>query len=99
MNRQLWKPDELEELGYTLRTAIETEPPVGRLCQWCGRDFVAKREDARFCSPACRVGNHRKGAKLTRACVACGAAFTTTRKNKRYCTAGCGQLYNLLKRK
>jgi endogenous inhibitor of DNA gyrase (YacG/DUF329 family) len=28
-------------------------------CQQCGQGFLAKRSDARFCSPRCRTASHR----------------------------------------
>ncbi len=31
------------------------------VCQFCGREFTAKRSTAKFCSPACRLKAHRGG--------------------------------------
>ena len=46
-------------------------------CLRCGRPFLAKRADAKFCSGACRVGWHRSPGRTTRVPVAldlfCGA--------------------------
>ena len=30
-----------------------------KTCEICGAQFTAKRSDARFCSGACRIRNHR----------------------------------------
>lgn len=30
------------------------------VCEWCGKEFLAKRTSARFCSTACRVAHHRE---------------------------------------
>lgn len=29
-------------------------------CNGCGKEFTARRADARFCSPRCRTASHRK---------------------------------------
>jgi hypothetical protein len=29
-------------------------------CEYCGKDFEASRQDARFCGSSCRTANHRR---------------------------------------
>jgi predicted nucleic acid-binding Zn ribbon protein len=40
-----------DDIGYTMR------------CVWCGTEFYPKRYDAAFCSPKCRLANHRAPQK------------------------------------
>lgn len=61
-------------------------------CQWCGKDFEAKRRDAKYCGRACqnKAGRERarNGIKATeRICVKCNKKFTVKPNayNRRYC--------------
>ena len=46
----------------TLYVAHKRVPtgPRELLCGVCGKDFVAKRSDAKVCSPACRQKSYRQ---------------------------------------
>jgi hypothetical protein len=30
-----------------------------KTCEWCSKEFIAKRSSARFCSTRCRTAHHR----------------------------------------
>lgn len=44
-------PLRLDDAGYTMK------------CAWCGNEFISTRFDAAFCSPKCRLANHRAPQK------------------------------------
>jgi hypothetical protein len=41
-----------------------------RLCDYCGRDYPARRSDSRTCSPACRQRAHRAAAGVATRAIA-----------------------------
>lgn len=68
-------------------------------CQYCGREFEAKRSDATICSdPACRHARWREYARNRRprplpvyllTCRVCGKQFKSTDKRTQYCSPHC----------
>lgn len=45
----------------TVATPINTPHRTWRNCAKCGKPFLAKRKDARLCSPKCRIRSVRYG--------------------------------------
>jgi len=43
---------------------IAPPSPRSRVCRHCDKQFTPARSDALFCSPRCRVANHRKSGKM-----------------------------------
>jgi len=39
---------------------VNVQKYTNSTCKHCGEKYHAKRSDSKFCSPACRVANHRK---------------------------------------
>lgn len=66
-----------------------------RNCEECGKNFVARRRTARFCSDACRNGRQRRAkrkSKEERECVICGESFLAAGgAKKRTCSAQCSK--------
>jgi hypothetical protein len=50
---------------YAQRKAWRAHATAPKVCATCGDEFNGKREDARFCSDACRQTAHRKGVTAT----------------------------------
>ena len=73
-------------------------------CEQCGKKFIHRNEQARFCSQACSIAYraaHKKPKPapvkrdLTRKCPACGRVFTITPQqySKVYCSSECRDRY------
>ena len=76
------------------------ESEMTRLCDNCGKPFVAKHKGQRFCNRACRYVNalrkrHERNEEqfipLIRICPRCGKSFATTlqAQDKQYCSEQC----------
>ena len=76
-----------------LKAGENLSPPFERICEQCGKTFIAGRPNAKFCGPNCRAKYYRCEAAQARKrdciCENCGAAFTTSRKNVKYCSDEC----------
>ena len=44
----------------------EAEAIFGRECEGCGKSFLAKRSDARYCSDGCRVNAWKRRQRQAR---------------------------------
>ena len=68
-----------------------------RPCATCGRQFYARRPEAKWCSYRCRndgyIQRRRERAAQARqkVCLTCKAAFTATRRDSRFCGPACKQ--------
>ena len=65
-----------------------------KVCEVCGREFLAVLPHAKYCSQECVNQAHfeqaNKGKKThNRVCPVCGKRFNTTAGNKKYCSEGC----------
>lgn len=67
-------------------------------CVNCGKTFQAKRADALYCSPKCRVAHHRKeqglgqirAKKVRRRCDQCSKSYWTNQPDRsRFCSDAC----------
>ena len=76
-----------------LKAGENLSPPFERICEQCGKPFMAGRPNAKFCGPNCRAKYYRCEAAQARrrdcTCENCGAAFTTSRKDVKYCSDEC----------
>lgn len=56
-------------------------------CKACGKEFEAKRSDAKTCSPTCRQ-QLKRGSFPTKNCLVCGKEFKGPSHSK-YCSKSC----------
>lgn len=68
---------------------------VTKICEYCGKEFIAKSSKAKYCSTQCKgKANGRKNNKLldknnvTKKCLYCGKEFTG-HYNRKYCCKEC----------
>ena len=59
-------------------------------CGRCGRDFLADRDEAVFCSTKCRWPNRRFSTKAT---CRCGVEFAKRTDRTKYCSRSCAAKY------
>lgn len=93
----LWKQEELDELGPTLRSAVEAETQYEiNHCGHCEKRFNLKRRHGKFCSVRCRVASFRGTAlePQTRRCSQCNRSFIRTREWQRFCGADCRNAFH-----
>jgi endogenous inhibitor of DNA gyrase (YacG/DUF329 family) len=60
-------------------------------CENCGKDFLAVREHAKFCSDRCRVKYHRmcKPGPGIGVCEHCGGSLVGKRAKAKFCSPKC----------
>lgn len=60
-----------------------------RKCAVCGREFVIRNWNQKYCSVECRAKGGSLYPEEARECAFCGREFTTRRRNQKYCSPGC----------
>ncbi len=60
-----------------------------KICEWCGKEFEAKRSDAKICSTKCWGMKIRSAKQTTETCGWCSAVIVLKRKNKIFCSSKC----------
>ncbi len=87
------EPIRSRERYRRLKAGENLSPPFERICEQCGKTFMAGRPNAKFCDPNCRAKYYRCEAAQARrrdcTCENCGTAFTTSRKDVKYCSDKC----------
>jgi endogenous inhibitor of DNA gyrase (YacG/DUF329 family) len=86
-----WSQKELNELGYSLRTAMTKldKRALGK-CKICGESFPKKKSDQIFCSLLCQDNKHHPRKKFSaKNCETCGKRYLRVRKAQRFCSASC----------
>lgn len=79
-------------------------------CDECGQDFSARRDRARWCSPACKERRRRKEGVAyvrprvepmaeQRTCEECGTAYVAVKPWQRFCSSPCKQRTNRRERR
>ena len=76
-----------------LKAGEDMSPPFERVCEQCGKTFMAGIPNAKFCHPNCRAKFYiRQAAEKRRrdcTCANCGKVFSTTRMDVKYCSDTC----------
>ena len=76
-----------------LKAGENMSPPFERICEQCGKAFMAGIPNARFCGPNCRAKFYCRQAAESRrrdcTCANCGKVFSTTRMDVKYCSDDC----------
>ncbi len=76
-----------------LKAGENMSPPFERICEQCGKTFMAGIPNARFCHPNCRAKFYCRQAAENRrrdcTCANCGKVFSTTRMDVKYCSDDC----------
>ncbi len=76
-----------------LKAGENMSPPFERICEQCGKTFMAGIPNARFCGPNCRAKFYCRQAAESRrrdcTCANCGKVFSTTRMDVKYCSDDC----------
>ena len=76
-----------------LKAGENMSPPFERICEQCGKTFMAGIPNARFCGPNCRAKFYCRQAAENRrrdcTCANCGKVFSTTRIDVKYCSDDC----------
>ena len=76
-----------------LKAGENLSPPFERVCEQCGKTFMAGIPNAKFCHPNCRAKFYCRQAAESRrrdcACANCGKVFSTTRMDVKYCSDDC----------
>ncbi len=76
----------------------ENRPKAIKVCQHCGKEFVADHKNRKYCSDECeKEGNRKRHAKNKRAkkkkpviiCTWCGKEFVANHANTKYCSDAC----------
>ena len=76
----------------------ESRPEAIKVCQNCGKEFVADHKNRKYCSDECeKEGNRKRHAKNKRAkkkkpviiCAWCGKEFVASHANTKYCSDEC----------
>ena len=76
-----------------LKAGENLSPPFERICEQCGKTFMAGIPNAKFCHPNCRAKFYCRQAAESRrrdcTCANCGKVFSTTRTDVKYCSDTC----------
>ena len=76
-----------------LKAGENMSPPFERICEQCGKSFMAGIPNAKFCHPNCRAKFYCRQAAESRrrdcTCANCGKVFSTTRMDVKYCSDDC----------
>ena len=76
-----------------LKAGENLSPPFERICEQCGKTFMAGIPNAKFCHPNCRAKFYCRQAAESRrrdcTCANCGKVFSTTRMDVKYCSDDC----------
>ena len=76
-----------------LKAGENLSPPFERICEQCGKTFMAGIPNAKFCHPNCRAKFYCRQAAESRrrdcTCANCGKVFSTTRIDVKYCSDDC----------
>ena len=76
-----------------LKAGESLSPPFERICEQCGKTFMAGIPNAKFCHPNCRAKFYCRQAAESRrrdcTCANCGKVFSTTRMDVKYCSDDC----------
>ena len=76
-----------------LKAGENMSPPFERICEQCGKTFMAGIPNAKFCHPNCRAKFYCRQAAESRrrdcTCANCGKVFSTTRTDVKYCSDDC----------
>ena len=76
-----------------LKAGENLSPPFERVCEQCGKTFMAGIPNAKFCHPNCRAKFYIRQAAESRRrdciCANCGKVFSTTRMDVKYCSDDC----------
>ncbi len=76
-----------------LKAGENLSPPFERICEQCGKTFMAGIPNAKFCHPNCRAKFYCRQAAESRrrdcTCANCGKVFSTTRMDIKYCSDTC----------
>lgn len=64
-------------------------------CTQCGKPFVTKIYNRKFCSKKCRELFHYNPAMKEHICPVCNKKFLTTKGNKKYCSDLCAHKVKL----
>ena len=76
-----------------LKAGENLSPPFERICEQCGKTFMAGIPNAKFCHPNCRAKFYCRQAAESRrhdcTCANCGKVFSTTRMDVKYCSDNC----------
>ena len=76
-----------------LKAGENLSPPFERVCEQCGKSFMAGIPNAKFCHPNCRAKFYCRQAAESRrrdcTCANCGKVFSTTRMDVKYCSDDC----------
>ena len=76
-----------------LKAGENLSPPFERICEQCGKTFMAGIPNAKFCHPNCRAKFYCRQAAESRrrdcTCANCGKVFSTTRTDVKYCSDDC----------
>ena len=76
-----------------LKAGENLSPPFERICEQCGKTFMAGIPNAKICHPNCRAKFYCRQAAESRrrdcTCANCGKIFSTTRMDVKYCSDDC----------
>ena len=64
-------------------------------CEWCGKEFEAKSERAKYCCGNCKNKHRNDRNKIEKACLECGITFIDASQNHnlKFCSTSCGSKY------
>ena len=51
---------------YTVKQYFENNMEVKRICQWCGKPFIAQKTTTNYCSPQCSKRGYKHRMKERR---------------------------------
>lgn len=74
------------------KAVMENREPTLHTCVYCGKEYLSKQKDGRFCSNKCKAAWRRKSGvdTETRTCAVCGNEFSANRYTKTVtCSRSC----------
>lgn len=73
---------------------MDARRTIPKVCAYCGKEFLAIYDSAKFCSRTCKrywlIKNGRMNLRIKKFCVVCGKEFETNKYNGgQYCSQKC----------
>ena len=67
-----------------------------KICEWCGKEFEAKTNRAKYCCGNCKNKHRNDRNKIEKVCLECGNTFidNSQEHHLKFCSISCGSIYH-----